>query len=90
MDINGLLSLLQKRKEVAYMALLKLHAYTQGAVSLTETLRQEKQIKTEVKNVESLENIEKEYPSSLFSIHACVEGLFVYAPEVEKELKKFL
>jgi predicted phage-related endonuclease len=90
MDTKGLLSLLQKRKEAAYMMLTKLHAYTQGVVSLTEKLRKEKQIKTEVKNTESLENIEKEYLSSLFSVHTCVEGLFVYGPEVEKELKKFL
>jgi hypothetical protein len=92
MDDEGLLSLLKKRHNLAFVEITDFQLCVQGILLITDRIRKEN-LKTtyEPQGNENGMNVQlSEGLEILFKIRSVAEMLFSRAPEVEKQLSKFL
>jgi uncharacterized protein YeeX (DUF496 family) len=92
MDTDGLLSLLKKRHKEAFTKLKVFDQTAKGMIFITERIRKEK-LKTEIQpeGQEHVRDVQlTEHLSILFQTLSITKNLISCAPEVEKQLSKFL
>jgi hypothetical protein len=91
-DTDGLLSLLKKRHKETFTKLVAFEQYAKGVIFITERIRKEN-LKTEVQP-EGQEPFRDVQPTEqlriLFQMLSVTMDLIALAPEVEKQLSKFL
>lgn len=92
MNTDGLLSLLKKRHKEAFTKLKVFDQTAKGMIFITERIRKEK-LKTEIQpeGQEHVRDVQlTEHLSILFQTLSITKNLISRAPEVEKQLSKFL